>query len=185
MKATHWIQLLALSAAVVTAAAFALHRKLRREQDVSVPEEVLPEKPDTETVITEGIGKNAARFSGLYEGIYTAVSSQSLDRLDAYKEWHIRMQNFREDEAFYQAFTEQFPQEDVQLQHLELLMACIRAAGITRGSETAHIADKTTAERYIYFGSGSPCPGTEYPVFKPCWTMGEKIIEQGVLMPKE
>lgn len=136
-------------------------------------------------VIVEGIQTYALRFMGLYEGIYMAVDKQSLDGMDAYREWHIRMGNLGEDSRFCDAFTARFPQTGAQLSHLQELLHYIDAAGIHRIGEAVHVANERTQKQYIYLGSDGLTVGKEYKVLKPCWLQNDTVVEQGFLSSKE
>ncbi len=135
-------------------------------------------------VLTEGLRRNARRFSGLYEGIYTAAQQAQPDP-EAYREWHIRLENLSADTAFYEAFRKQFPPADVTASRLSQLLEIISAAGICRGTETAHTASSATAEQYVYLGTGSLTPGMEYAVLKPRWSLNGETLQQGILTDKE
>lgn len=136
-------------------------------------------------VIVDGLQKYALRFMGLYEGIHMAVDKQSLDGMDAYREWHIRMENLGEDSRFCDAFTARFPQTGAQLSHLQELLHYIDAAGIHRDGNAIHIANEKTQKQYIYLGSDGLIAGKEYKVLKPCWLQNDTVVEQGFLSSKE
>lgn len=140
---------------------------------------------DTDAAIVEGIRQNSRRFLGLYEEIYSAVKARSLEQTGAYSEWHIRMMNFPEDDAFRIAFLRRFPKENVDLEHLALLLHLIEEAGIVRGSETTWIADSASSQKYILLSSDELCVGKEYRVLKPCWMQNEIVVQQGLLEPLE
>ena len=167
---------------IVGAVALILTRK-RRGTKIQPP----PEQPGPvlDEVILNGIKTHALRFIGLYEGLYTAVQTQSVDAADAYKEWHIRMGNLHDDEAFRNAFCTRFPREGAALSHLQELLVHVEAAGICRSTETVHVAGPRTREQYIYMGAGDILPGKEYKVLRPCWLQDEVTVQQGLLIPKE
>lgn len=138
-----------------------------------------------EPAIVDGIRTHALRFMGLYEGIYLAVAKQSLDGMDAYREWQVRMENLSEDRKFCDAFGAHFPQAGAQLSHLQELLRYVDAAGIHRDGKTVHIADEKTRKQYIYLGSDGLTIGKEYKVLKPCWLQNDTVVEQGFLSSKE
>lgn len=136
-------------------------------------------------VITEGLRQHALRFMGLYEGIYTAVQTRSPDAMDAYREWHIRMENLRSDGPFYEAFRARFPETGAEESHLQDLLHCFEAAGIRRDTQTVHTAGSETGKQYIYMGADELCIGKEYKILKPCWKLDGITVQQGLLIPME
>ena len=182
MNATHILLVTVAVVIVVLIAILAVVLKKRTPVTQCAAKSCLP---PLDSVIVEGIEKNALRFIGLYEGIYTAVDKQMPDAADAYREWHIRMSNLQENERFCEAFTARFPQTNVQLFHLQELLRYIDAAGIRRDAKQFHIAQEDTSKQYIYLGGDELCAGKEYKVLKPCWVQGDIIVEQGILAPKE
>ena len=176
-----------LIATVVAAAALiaVLAVVLKKKKPALQQENKEPAMPPLDPVIVEGIQTYALRFMGLYEGIYMAVDKQSLDGMDAYREWHIRMGNLGEDSRFCDAFSARFPQTGAQLSHLQELLHYIGAAGIRRDGRAIHIANEKTQKQYIYLGSDGLIAGKEYKVLKPCWLQNDTVVEQGFLSSKE
>lgn len=184
MNKTVMISLIAAVIAVaVILAVLAIVRK--KEKPAARQENQKPVSPPLDGVIVEGIQKNALRFMGLYEGLYMAVDKQSLDGMDAYREWHIRMENLSEDSRFCEAFAARFPQMGAQLSHLQELLRYIDAAGIRREEKAVHIADEKTQKQYVYIGGDGLTVGKEYKVLKPCWMQNDTVVEQGFLSSKE
>ena len=135
----------------------------------------------SDPAISAGIARNAPRFMGLYESIYTSVSNPAAADPGAYREWHVRMQNLVEDCEFYAAFSQQFPRNSVTPAHMQQLLSCIYAAGITRSTETVHTATPASREAYVYLGTGPLIPGNQYKVLRPCWSLNGRTVEQGIL----
>ena len=184
MNKTVIILLIALAVAVA-ALAVVLAVVLKKKKQVVRQEAEKTAEPVLDPVIVEGLQKYAIRFMGLYEGIYMAVDKQSLDGMDAYREWHIRMGNLGEDKQFCDAFTARFPQMGAQLSHLQELLHYMDAAGIHRDGSAFHIADEKTQKQYIYLGSDGLIAGKEYKVLKPYWLRNDTVVEQGFLSSKE
>lgn len=186
-------------AGVIVIIVLAANRKKKAQQPQPAPVPQVPPIPVPQTppvpanqvhtqphpAITAGIARNALRFMGLYEGIYTNVTTPETADPGAYREWHIRMQNLRHDREFYDVFCQQFPRDGVTPAHMDYLLLCIFASGIRRGTEHTHTATTATREAYVYLGAGPICPGTQYTVVRPCWTLNGQTVEQGILAPKE
>ncbi len=180
-------------AAVIVVIVLAVTRRKKQPQSSPAPQPVPVPQPtpanrayaQPDPVITAGIARHATRFMGLYEGIYTNVTTPGAADSGAYREWHIRMQNLQQDQPFYDQFCRLFPLEDVTPAHLDYLLLCIFASGISRGTERTHTATTATREAYVYLGAGSIRPGVLYTVARPCWTLNGQIVEQGILAPKE
>lgn len=184
MDKTVMILLIVLAVAVAVLAAV-LAVVLKKKKQTVGQENKKTAMSVLDPVIVEGIQTYALRFMGLYEGIHMAVDKQSLDGMDAYREWHIRMENLGEDNRFCDAFTARFPQTGAQLSHLQELLHYIEAAGICRSGETVHIANEKTQKQYIYLGCDGLIAGKEYKVLKPCWLQNDTVVEQGFLSSKE
>jgi len=184
MNKTVMILLIAAVVAVVVLIAV-LVTVLKKKKPAVQQENKEPAMPPLDPVIVDGLQTYALRFMGLYEGIYTAVEKQSLDGMDAYREWHIRMENLSEDSRFCEVFAARFPQTGAQLSHLQELLRHIDAAGIRRDGSAFHIADEKTQKQYIYLGSDGLTVGKEYKVLKPCWLQNDTVVEQGFLSSKE
>ena len=184
MDKTGMILLIAL-AAVIAVVTIVLVAVLKKQKPAVQQEKQESTGPSLDPVVVEGLQKYALRFMGLYEGIYAAVDRQTLEGVDAYREWHIRMLNLGEDEQFCNAFSAHFPQADARISHLQELLRYMDAAGIRRSGETVHIANEKTQKQYIYLGSDGLTAGKEYKVLKPCWLQNGTVVEQGFLSAKE
>lgn len=184
MPETGWF-LIVVIAAVIVYAVTVLAVMLKKRVAVKKNTDEQPDAIDLDPVIVAGIERNALRFMGLYEGIYTAVETHSVDAMDAYREWYIRMGNLQEDGDFCQAFSSRFPQTGARIEHLQELLSHIYAANIRRNEECVHTANQKTDEQYIYMGADALCIGEEYKVLKPCWLHGQITVQQGLLIPME
>lgn len=178
--------ILLIAAVVAVVALIAVLLTVLKKKKLTVQQENKEQAiPPLDPVIVDGIQTYALRFMGLYEGIHMAVDKQSLDGMDAYREWHIRMENLGEDSRFCDAFTARFPQTGAQLSHLKELLHYIDAAGIHRIGEAVHVANEKTPKQYIYLGGDGLTVGKEYKVLKPCWLQNDTVVEQGFLSSKE
>lgn len=136
-----------------------------------------------EACLLQGMARHATRFTGLYEAMYMAAVGSDLQVPDAYREWQVRMERLKEDREFYEAFCRSFPADCAAIGDVRRLLECAAAAGIRRDKAATCVADGNTLKRYIYLGGDALCPGNTYTVAKPCWLLGDTVVEQGVLMP--
>lgn len=161
-----------LVAAVAVIMAVVIGVVIRREK----------KKPSFSPELAVGILCHAAKYEGLFEGLYQTASREAPGNYDAYLEWLNRTENIRGDDGFRQAFEREFPSGEADPQKLRRLLLCIREAGILRVEEQTHTIGPDSRRRYVCPGGDMPPEGTACRVLKPCWVCGDRVIEQGMIM---
>ena len=170
------ILIIAGAALAVTAAAATAYICLRRKKK--------PVKNADDAVLAEGIARHAQLYTGLYEGIYQAVTRNEFTDLSVYREWCDRTAHIEDDGEFVQLFARCFDGEGGG-ETFKRLLSLIEKAGIVRRGETEHTVGAGTRSAYLYLGEGEPTDGMILTVMKPCWEYHGQTVEQGILMKKE
>lgn len=184
-KATPLTMLAVVIAAVIAAVtAGAAICKIRKRKRIS------SEEHKAEGLLASGIGKNAELFDGLYEGLYLSVLKPELDNRDGYLEWCGRVRHLENQNEFQAAFLKELEIGDnadpaVYQKAARYLLQLIEKAKICRSQDQELKTSAGVLRDYLYLGPPAPEDGEVCVVLKPAWYHDGKLVEQGILMPKE
>lgn len=170
-----------MAAVIASGAAICKLRKMKR---------TALRRQELEKLLVCGIAENAGIFDGLYESLYQSVLKPELDNRDGYLEWCGRVRHLESQDRFRTAFLSELDiGENAGIATYQVtakhLLELIGKAGIYRSQEQELKTSARVLRDYLYLASSVPVDGTVCTVFKPAWYHDGKLVEQGMLMPKE
>lgn len=176
--------LLIVLAAVIAAAVGVVTCKIRKRKRMASEEQT------AEGLLVSGIGKNAELFDGLYESLYQSVLKPEKDNRDGYLEWCGRVRHMEDQNEFQTAFLMKLEIGEnadpaVYQKTARHLLELIGKAQICRSQDQELKTSAGLLRDYLYLGSPAPADGAVCTVVKPAWYHEGKLVEQGILMPKE
>ena len=113
-----------------------------------------------------------------------------LDNRDGYLEWCGRVRRLDNQNEFQTAFLKELEIGEnadpaVYQKAARYLLLLIEKAKICRSQDQELKTSAGVLRDYLYLGSPAPAEGTVCVVLKPAWYHDGKLVEQGILMPKE
>ena len=156
------------------------------EQDLTPDQNLTPEDEEIIRVLAEGISHHKTEFTGLYELMYQISRGNIRNASGTFGEWCLRVENFEEDSAFSRLFSGRFSGMESgdakeQIQNAKLIIQGIFESGIKREEAQSLQADKRTVFSYVTLDDTAVVPGQLYEIYRPCWSEGALILENGIL----